>query len=105
MIKIINKDIKEIEKFEKFGDTFTKIYADDEKHIYVFKRIRDYETKTAISYEVVKGRKVKNPDGSIVYRYPISEEFGMYGYYIFGTEDYCKKRINYRIKCFKEKVK
>lgn len=99
MIEIYLKDIKEIDYFKKFDDDFFKVYSDDENHIYVFKRIREKQVK---SYEVVKGVKHKNPDGSIIYRYPTSEEFGTYGYYIFGTEDYCKQRINYRIEGFKK---
>ena len=96
------KDIKETEEFEKFGDVFTKVFADDENHIYVFKREREDKSLKTFSYEVVKGIKTKNPDGSIVYIYPPSDKFGSYGYYIFGTtEKYCKDRIEYRIKCLK----
>lgn len=90
------KDINSYDTFTKYGDTFTKIYADDENHIYVF--------KCGFGYEVVKGIKSVNPDNTIIYHYPSTEQFGTYGYYIFGSDDkYCKERIEYRIKCLKEK--
>ena len=47
------KDINSYDTFTKYGDTFTKIYADDENHIYVF--------KCGFGYEVVKGIKSVNP--------------------------------------------
>lgn len=32
-----------------------------------------------VGYEVVKGKKHKNPDGTIIFTYPSSEDFGSYG--------------------------
>lgn len=95
-MEIIKKDIRDINKFEKYGSTFSKIWGDDEHHLYVFKR-----TKNRTDYEVVRGVKKKNPDGSIVYTYPSSENFGINGYYIMGIpENLSKSRIVCRLKQF-----
>lgn len=99
-MKIEAKDIKDTNTFKKFGATFSKVWSDDERHLYVFKR-----TKHRTDYEVIKGVKTKNPDGSIVYRYPSSEEFGTYGYYIMGIPSwYSKQRVITRLKQFDESV-
>lgn len=90
------KDLKDIDSFEKFGELFKKICADDDNHIYVFRREKQRPDKMVVSYEVVRGVKYKNPNGSIVYHYPSSEQFGTYGFYIVGPEEYCKKRIEFR---------
>ena len=100
-MEITKKDIKDLNSFKKWGTTFTKIWGDDDRHLYVFKRSgcsRD-------DYEVVKGVKTKNSDGSIVYAYPSSDNFGMYGYYIMGIPvRYSRQRIVYRLKKFDESV-
>lgn len=102
MVDINLRDIKDYDSFEKFGELFMKIYADDNNHIYVFRREKKCVETTKISYEVVKGVKIKNSNGTIVYSYPSSEKFGVYGFYIVGPEDYCKKRIEYRKDYFKK---
>lgn len=99
-MEIVIKDVKDIQSFKKFDSTFTKIWGDDDRHLYVFKR-----TKYRDDYEVIKAVKKKNQDGSIVYRYPSSEEFGTYGYYIMGIPSwYSKQRIITRLKQFDESV-
>lgn len=101
MEQINYTDLKEQNSFRKFDEDFSKIWSDDEHHIYVFKRVKKYESgKDSISYEVIKGIKRKNPDGTIVYTYPSSEQFGKNGYYITGSEKYCKERISKRISDF-----
>ena len=97
MEKIYYKSIEEINSFTKYGDTFTKVFGNDEKHIYVFKR--------GIDYEVVQGVKHKNPDGNIVYVYPSNEQFGVYGYYISGyVKNNALERIIFRLSQFDEEV-
>lgn len=91
MEKIKRKDIKEIETFEKFGEIFTKIYKDDEIHVYVYERRKNGGTSGG--FEVIRGKKYTNPDGSVVYCYPSSEDFGVYGYYISALMRDCKERI------------
>lgn len=92
MKEIVLQDLKDVDSFVKFGDKFDKVYADDSKHLYVFKR-----QGKGVGYEVVKAVKRKNPDGSTVYTYPSSEQFGVYGFYIVGPEEYCKRRIKFRL--------
>lgn len=80
--QIILKDVKEIDNFTKYGEKFSKVFADDEKHIYVFKR----ESKNGvISWEIFKSYAKKNPDGSIVYYYPSSNDFGCNAFYVGGA--------------------
>ena len=105
MKQINYTDLKEQNNFRKFDEDFSKIWSDDKNHIYVFKRVKKYNldngnTKEVISYEVIKGVKKKNPDGTIVYAYPSTDQFGIYGYYITGSEKYCKERISKRISDF-----
>ena len=94
MKKIIPTDITTLTNFKKFGEVFTKIWGDDEQHVYVFKRIG-----SSVSYEVIKAKKVKDPDGNIVFTYPSSEDFGTYGYYIM-TAPNTRERIEYKVKQF-----
>ena len=80
-MKIFAKDISEKKVFEAYGDTLKlKECVDPEKHIYIYER---YCEGRLICYEVVKARKTKNPDGTIVYRYPQNEEWGTHGYTVF----------------------
>lgn len=89
-------DLKHQNTFVKFGDTFTKIWGDDKKHIYVYKRTKQFGEKTIVAYEVIKGVKYTNPDGKQVYVYPSSEQFGNQGYYISGDTEYAHQRIEMR---------
>lgn len=81
MKPIYTKDISEKLEF-KFGeDTLKQLYcANEEQHIYVYERYN--HAGRLFAYEVVRGKKRKNPDGSIVYSYPSSEDFGSYGLFI-----------------------
>lgn len=91
MKKLKHKDITELETFVKFGDIFTKVWSDDEKHVYVYKRVK--KGVGATHFEVVRGHKYKYDDGSVVYAYPSSEEFGVRGYFINGLMKDYKERI------------
>lgn len=73
------------EQVEEFGN-----------HIYLYKLTppKRYKRKLPYKqYELVRGKKSKQPDGTIVYIYPGDEDFGTYGYYICGTEESCRKQI------------
>ena len=48
-------------------------------------------------YEVVVGVKAKQPDGSTVYVYPSSSQFGVNGWYICGNEEVCREKINEKV--------
>ena len=81
MEKIFRKDISEKKEFSFDGDTLKQKYCyDEEKQIWVYERYN--HSGRLIGYEVVKGIKHINPDGSLVFKYPSSEQFGKYGYFI-----------------------
>lgn len=80
-MEIIRKDISEEKEFSFGSDTLKQKYCyDEEKHIYVYERYN--HNGRLFGYELVKGKKYKNNDGSIVYTYPSSSDFGTYGYFI-----------------------
>lgn len=80
-LKFNYKDIKEKKEFKFQCDTLKQLECSDvTKNIYVYERYN--QSGRLFGYEVVKGVKHKNPDGSIVYSYPSSEQFGTYGYFI-----------------------
>lgn len=91
MKDIKKQDLKDTDRFNKFGDSFEKIYADDDNHTYIFKRTSDYGK---VSYELVKGKKFKQPDGKEVYVYPSSEQFGVNAWYILNNAK-TRERIEY----------
>ena len=78
MKQIFNIDISERKTFKMFGELFILIAHNIEHNTYLYKRIKlsknGYGRTTG--YEIVKPIKRKNPDGTIVYVYPSSEQFG-----------------------------
>lgn len=81
MDNIYRIDISEKKEFTFDGDTLKQKYCyDEDKHIYVYERYN--HRGRLFGYELVRGVRHKNPDGSIVYLYPCSEQFGTYGYFI-----------------------
>lgn len=83
MKEILITDISEIKDFVKYGDTFTKVRDDQDKHRQVWKRT---SKGGHISYEVWIGKKHKNPDGSIMYLAPCSSDFGLYGFAVMDNK-------------------
>lgn len=82
MRPIYAKDVKDIQSFQKYGNNYEKVYADDDRHIYIFKVFDENFT----SYEVILGKRTKNPDGSIVYAYPGGNDWGTLGFSIRGCD-------------------
>ena len=78
-MKIFSKDISELKTFKKFGEVFTQVRNNPETGWWLYERVSKYGTK---SYEVVKGKKHKNPNNTIVHVYPSNEDWGTYGYTI-----------------------
>lgn len=79
-MEIIRKDLSELAELSFEGDTLKKEKClDAEKHVYLFAR---HSKGRLLGYELVKGIKVKNPDGNHVYAYPSSSQFGHYGFFI-----------------------
>ena len=53
----------------------------EENNTWLYEKFLKWEGEwRLIGYEIVEPPKVKNPDGTIVHRYPRSEEFGKYGW-------------------------
>ena len=81
-MEIVKTDISEILEDTYAGDTIKmQKCLDEDKRIYVFERYSGV-SGGLIGYEVVRGVKSKNPDGSIVYTYPSTSQFGKYGYFV-----------------------
>lgn len=94
MEKTFRKDISDKKEFTFDGDTLKQVKCyDDEKHIYIYGRYN--KDGRLFGYEVVKGIKYKNPDGSIIHTYPSSEQFGRYGYFISKNKASGKRGISY----------
>lgn len=80
-MEIFRTDIREKKEFRFEGDTLKqKKCYDEEKQIWLYERVN--HSGRLFGYELVKGVKHKNPDGSLIYLYPSSEQFGDYGYFI-----------------------
>lgn len=96
-MEIFKTDIREKREFERYGFQYTLVKEDNDNRIYVFKVEKKGEKPLPYeNYEIVKGKKEKNPDGTVVYTYPSTEQFGKYGYYICGTPKACEERLRIR---------
>lgn len=71
-LEIYRKDLQKT--FTKYGDTFTQIAHNPNLNTYIYERINDKGRHNG--YEVIKPKRFKNPDGSIVYVYPSENEWG-----------------------------
>lgn len=88
-------DIKDKKEFNFEGELLKmKECYDEEKHIYIYER---YNSAGRIyAYEVVKGVRCKNNDGSEVFSYPSTEKIGRgYGYFVAKNYAYSEKGIYY----------
>lgn len=92
MIQIVRKDISEVKTFEKYGDAFTQVKHNEETGWWLYERVNKETGKK--HYEVVRGKKYKNPDGNIVFCYPSDEDWGTYGYTIPDNR-YAEKVIDF----------
>ena len=88
-------DIRELNEFNAYDDTFRKVYADDENLVYVFRR--DNKCYKKPYYEVVKGRKYKKSDGSIIYIYPPSSLFGKIAFCVNSERPDFEERIQHYV--------
>lgn len=73
------KDISELDEFRKYGETFKLIKKVDSTKTFLFERDK--------CYEIVRAKKFTNPDGSVVWVYPSSEQWGAYGLTVSKKED------------------
>lgn len=102
---MVNKIIKatpieERKEFNFGGDRLVqKECLDEENKIYVYERYNP--DGRLYGYEVVRGVRRKYLD-EVVYSYPNSEQFGLYGYFISASH---KEDIPYFYKKLLEKMK
>ena len=84
MERITRKDISEQKEFTKYGDTFTQIKNNPETGWWLYKRVSNeaFNGEHIESYEVVRGKPYKNPNGEKVLVYPSESDWGVYGYTI-----------------------
>ena len=75
---ICRKSIDEKKEFNLEGDTFKFVKKNEKDNIYLYAR---YHNGYLHAYEVVKPVKAKQPDGSLVFVYPSSSQFGIYGFF------------------------
>lgn len=82
MKPIYATDISERKEFTFQGDKLKQLRcANEEQHIYVYERYNS--AGRLYAYEVVRGKRRKNPDGNIVYVYPTTEDFNSsHGFFI-----------------------
>ena len=84
-MSIAAKDISEKKSFSRCGYNYQCIYYNQDFHCGVWK-MTNKNTGRFGGYEVIKGVKYRQPDGSIVYRYPGDEQFGVYGFYSYNLD-------------------
>ena len=102
-MKLKAKDIREKNTFNRVGYTYSRVFADDTNHIYIYQMTNKKGEHRG--YELVKARPYKNPDGGVVYRYPTDEEFGTYGWYIYyGGRDIEMEKIVEKIAELKRRI-
>lgn len=71
--------IEDIYEDTVFGENLRRVDHCEETGLYLFGRY-DKEDGRLMSWELVKGRKDKQPDGSIVLTYPRTSDWGTYGW-------------------------
>lgn len=77
MKEIWKHSISEFKEFTRAGYHYTKI--SDKDNTYLF------HLDGSSGYELMIGKKAKQPDGSVVYVKPGDEDFGTYGWYLCGS--------------------
>lgn len=75
------KDLTEMFEFDRCGYHYVNICYDKDNHKGIWEMRKG---DRSYGFEVVRGKKYKNPDGNIVYIYPSDEQFGTYGWYLCG---------------------
>ena len=75
------KNLTEMFEFDRAGYHYVNICYDSENHKGIWEMRRDNK---CYGFEIVVGRRHTNPDKTVSYFYPCSEDFGIYGFYIVG---------------------
>lgn len=94
MEKTVMTDISQKMTFRRAGYDYKNIVFDADHHCGIWEMSKETDGVVKdMGYEVVKGVKRKNPDGSIVYYYPGDEQFGVDGFYTHSLER-CKEILD-----------
>lgn len=95
MKKTVRKDISEKMTFRRAGYDYQNIVFNEEHHCGIWKMSQKIDGVVKdMGYEVVRGIKRRNPDGSIAYVYPNDEEFGVNGFYTCNLER-CREILDF----------
>lgn len=86
MVNIKRKDIGKEKSFTKNGITYVQTRHNPETGWYLYDR--------GTTYEVVKLKKYRNPDGEEVLVYPSDEDWGHYGYTVMKNR-HAEKLIDF----------
>ena len=87
MKQITSLDISQKMKFSRVGYDYENIIFDPVHHCGIWRMTKVIDGVVEdMGYEVVKGMRRKNPDGSIVYVYPGDEQFGSYGFFDYHLD-------------------
>lgn len=103
MKKIFRTDINTKKVFNRGETTYYQVYADSEKHFYIYEIVRTEDGEHR-GYEIIKAQKHTNPDGNVVYRYAKDEEFGKCAWATIGTDNTYDRETEDIITKAKEKV-
>lgn len=85
VLKINCKDITELKEFVCQGTRLVQVEYNENSGRYLYERYYINSPSLGnrlMGYEIVKPVKRKNYDGSIVYVYPSSSQFGLYGWFL-----------------------
>ena len=96
MKKIFGKDIKDLEPFNRAGYRYEKVYEDLSNHIVIWS-MNDGSAGKYQNFELWLGKRLLNPDGTVVYVKPKDEDWGAYGWSYYGTPEFCWERMKAKI--------
>lgn len=85
MDKIFIKDISGLKEFTEQGTRLVQAEYNENTGRYLYERYYINSPTLGnrlMGYEVIKPRNRKNPDGTVVKRYPSSSDFGTYGWFL-----------------------
>lgn len=83
-MEIFFKDIKTLKELTYDGDTLKQKRFNEMTGRYLYER---YHNGRLLGYEIVQPVKHKNPDGTTVYSYPSTGQFGKNGWFLPSTCD------------------
>lgn len=87
MKQITSLDISQKMTFQRAGYDYENIIFDAVNHCGIWKMTKVIDgVRYDMGYEVVKGLKRVNPDGSVVYVYPGDEQFGTSGFFDYHLD-------------------